>query len=46
MVAGGQFQSEQRFGISLALNQSPNLVLLLSALWVVVAGARGAEPRC
>ena len=43
LVAAAQFQSEQRFGISLALNQSPNLVLLLSALWVVVAGARGAE---
>jgi O-antigen/teichoic acid export membrane protein len=44
MVAGGQFQSEQRFGISLALNQSPNLILLLSALWVALAGTRGAEP--
>ncbi len=43
MVAGAQFQSEQRFGVSLALNQSPNLVLLLSALWVVVAGARDAQ---
>jgi O-antigen/teichoic acid export membrane protein len=43
LVAGGQFQSEQRFGVSLALNQSPNLILLLSALWVVLAGARGAE---
>jgi O-antigen/teichoic acid export membrane protein len=43
LVAGGQFQSEQRFGISLALNQSPNLMLLLSALWVVLAGDRGAE---
>jgi hypothetical protein len=44
LVAGGQFQSEQRFGISLALNQSPNLILLLSAVWVVLAGTRGAEP--
>jgi hypothetical protein len=44
MVAGGQFQSEQRLGISLTLNQSPNLILLLSALWVVLAGTRGAEP--
>ena len=44
MVAGGQFQSEQRFGISLALNQSPNVILLLSALWVVLAGTTGAEP--
>jgi O-antigen/teichoic acid export membrane protein len=44
MVAGGQFQSEQRFGISLALNQSPNVLLLLSALWVVLAGTHGAGP--
>jgi len=43
LVAGGQFQSEQRFGISLAINQSPNLILLLSALWVALAGTRGAE---
>lgn len=43
-VAGAQFQSEQRFGISLTLNQSPNLVLLLSALWVALAGAHGAGP--
>lgn len=43
LVAGAQFQSEQRFGISLALNQSPNLVLLLSAAWVLAAGTRSAE---
>ena len=43
LVAGGQFQSEQRFGISLALNQSPNLILLLSAAWVLAAGSRTAE---
>jgi O-antigen/teichoic acid export membrane protein len=43
LVAGGQFQSEQRFGISLALSQSPNLVLLLAAGWVVAAGAQRAE---
>jgi O-antigen/teichoic acid export membrane protein len=42
-VAGAQFQSEQRFGISLALYQSPNLVLLLSAAWVLAAGSRRAE---
>jgi O-antigen/teichoic acid export membrane protein len=42
-VAGAQFQSEQRFGISLALNQSPNLVLLVSAAWVLAAGSRRAE---
>lgn len=35
-VAGAQFQSERRFGISLALTQSPNLVLLVAALAVVV----------
>ena len=52
LVAGGQFQSEQRFGISLTLNQSPNLMLLLAALWVVLAGgarrggpAAGVDPR-
>jgi len=44
VVAAGQFQSEQRFGISLALNQSPNLILVLSALWVVLAGTQSAEP--
>ncbi len=43
LVAGAQFQSEQRFGISLALNQSPNLILLLSAAWVLAAGSRRAE---
>lgn len=43
LVAGGQFQSEQRFGLSLALNQSPNLVLLLASAWVLAAGSRGAE---
>lgn len=43
LVAGGQFQSEQRFGISLALNQSPNLVLLLAAGWVLAAGSHRAE---
>jgi O-antigen/teichoic acid export membrane protein len=43
LVAAGVFQSEQRFWISLAINQSPNLILLLSALWVVLAGGRGAE---
>jgi O-antigen/teichoic acid export membrane protein len=43
VVAGGEFQSEQRFGLSLALHQSPNLILLLSAAWVLVAGSRSAE---
>jgi O-antigen/teichoic acid export membrane protein len=42
LVAGGQFQSEQRFGISLALNQSPNLMLLLAAGGVLAAGSQRA----
>ncbi|HEU4680236.1 MAG TPA: hypothetical protein VFS51_00740 [Gemmatimonadales bacterium] len=37
MVAGAKFQSEQRFGISLALTQSPNVVLLFAALIVVLS---------
>jgi O-antigen/teichoic acid export membrane protein len=41
-VAGAQFQSEQRFGISLALTQSPNLTLMVAALVVVVSGIREA----
>jgi O-antigen/teichoic acid export membrane protein len=41
-VAGAQFQSERRFGISLALTQSPNLVLLLAALAVIVSRDREA----
>jgi O-antigen/teichoic acid export membrane protein len=44
LVAAGQFQSEQRFGISLTINQSPNIMLLLAALWVVLAGGRAAGP--
>jgi O-antigen/teichoic acid export membrane protein len=43
LVAGGQFQSEQRFGVSLALNQSPNLMLLVAAGWVLAAGSPRAE---
>jgi O-antigen/teichoic acid export membrane protein len=43
LVAGGQFQSEQRFGISLALNQSPNLMLLLAAGGVLAAGSHRAD---
>jgi hypothetical protein len=42
MVAAAQFQSEQRFGISLALIQSPNLVLLLAALVAMATGVREA----
>ena len=40
-VAGAQFQSEQRYGISLSLTQSPNLAMLVAALAVVVTGGRG-----
>ncbi len=42
MVAAAQFQSEQRFGISLALVHSYNIVLLLAALVVVAVGGRAA----
>jgi hypothetical protein len=42
MVAAAKFQSEQRFGVSLALAQSPNLILLLAALVTVAAGVREA----
>jgi O-antigen/teichoic acid export membrane protein len=38
MVAGAQFQSEQRYTISLALIQSPNLVLILAGLVVLIMG--------
>jgi hypothetical protein len=41
VVASAQFQSEQRFGASLALTQSPNIVLLLAALVVLLV--RGTE---
>jgi O-antigen/teichoic acid export membrane protein len=42
MVAAARFQSEQRFGMSLALTQSPNLVLVLAALTVALAHSAGA----
>lgn len=42
MVAGAKFQSEQRFAVSLALTQSPNLVLLLAALVVAISGEQAA----
>ncbi|HEX7335997.1 MAG TPA: hypothetical protein VF252_02220 [Gemmatimonadales bacterium] len=42
MVAASRFQSEERFGVSLALMQSPNLVLLLAAGVVVVSNIRTA----
>ena len=37
MVAGAQFQSELRFGVSLSLLQSPNAVLLIAAVVVLLA---------
>ena len=42
MVAAAKFQSEQRFGISLTLFQSPNIILLIGALATLVAGVREA----
>jgi O-antigen/teichoic acid export membrane protein len=44
MVAAAKFQSEQRFGRSLAMLQSPNLVILLAALITVAVGLREAWP--
>jgi O-antigen/teichoic acid export membrane protein len=41
-VAGAQFQAEQRFTISLALTQSPNLTLLVAALAVLLFHDREA----
>lgn len=41
-VAGAQFQSERRFGISLALTQSPNLALLVAAIAVLLTNNRQA----
>ena len=41
-VAGAQFQSERRYGISLALTQSPNLALLVAGVAVIVSRDREA----
>jgi O-antigen/teichoic acid export membrane protein len=41
-VAGGQFQAEQRFALSLAIYQSPNLTLLVAAATVLVFRDREA----
>jgi O-antigen/teichoic acid export membrane protein len=41
-VAGAQFQSERRYGISLALTQSPNLTLLVAAGAVILSRDREA----
>lgn len=42
MVAAARFQSEQRFARALALNQSPNIVLLLAAGASLLARVPGA----
>ncbi len=42
MVAGAKFQSEHRFGISLSIIQSPNIVLILAALAVAALDIRRA----
>lgn len=42
VVAGARFQREQRFGISLALVQSPNFFLVLAAAAVLATGGRKA----
>jgi O-antigen/teichoic acid export membrane protein len=44
LVAGAKFQSEHRFGISLSLIQSPNIVLLIAAGVVVALHTRSAWP--
>lgn len=43
MVAAGQLQGEQRFGLSLTFHQSPNLCLFLAALAAAAAGATRAR---
>jgi O-antigen/teichoic acid export membrane protein len=42
VVAAARFQSEQRFAQSLALGQSPNIVLLVAAVVAMAAHASGA----
>jgi O-antigen/teichoic acid export membrane protein len=42
-VAGARFQSEQRFGLSLTLTQSPNFVLLLAAAVAVITRSETAH---
>jgi O-antigen/teichoic acid export membrane protein len=39
-VAAAQFQSERRYGLSLSLTQSPNIVIMVAALAVVSTGIR------
>lgn len=43
LVAAARFQSEQRFGLSLALVLSPNFLLLVGAAATVAAGSRTAD---
>ena len=43
LVASARFQREQRFGISLALVQSPNLLLLLGAVATIATRTRTAD---
>jgi O-antigen/teichoic acid export membrane protein len=43
VVAGAQFQSERRYGISLGLTQSPNLALVVAALAVLLSNHREAR---
>jgi O-antigen/teichoic acid export membrane protein len=42
VVAAAQFQSEQRYGLSLSLTQSPNLVLIVAAVAVTLTGSTKA----
>ncbi len=42
VVAAAQFQSEQRYGLSLSLTQSPNLVLIVAAVVVTLTGTTKA----
>jgi O-antigen/teichoic acid export membrane protein len=42
-VAASQFQGELRFGLSLSLAQSPNLVLIIAALLVLLVHAGDAK---
>ena len=43
LVASARFQREQRFGISLALVMSPNLLLLLGAIATIATRTRTAD---
>ena len=42
-VAASRFQGELRFGLSLSIAQSPNLVLIAAALLVIAVGSQRAE---